>query len=114
MDEPAIGIKECGGMDLDVDRPPFAGEKDGFDGAAALGHELFQVRQDLTLLPLRNDIPQAHPQHLFARIAQPFELGLVDVHELPRSVDLVDHLRRILDQIPILLLEESNVRHPLL
>ena len=111
---PAFGIQEGGRVNLHINGRAVPGEKDRLDGAAAVGHQAFQIGQDLGLPPLRNDVPQAHPLHVLMRISQLFQLCLVDMHKQPGLVQLVDHFRGVLDQIPIFLLQPANIAHALL
>ena len=88
---PAFGIKQRGRVNLHINRLAVSSQKDRFNRGAPLRHQLFQIGEDFRLSPLRNDVPQAHAQHFFSRIPQFLQFGLVDMHEVPGLVQLMDH-----------------------
>jgi len=101
-------------MNFHVDRVAVPGHKHGLYRAAPLRDQPLQIGQHLRLTALGNEIPKAHLKHLLQGIAELVQTGLIDMHKLAGLVQLIDHLRGMLDEIAIPRLQPADIFHPLL
>ena len=114
VNQPApLLIDQRRGVNLHVDRVTVLGEKHRLHRTAPLRHQSLQILQYERLLATRHEVPELHRQHLIEGVFQLLEPRLVHMDESAAPVQLIDHLRRMLDQIAVLFFQAVHIHHAL-
>ncbi len=112
-DAAALLVEQCGRMDFDVDLAAILCQKHRFNRIPAHDHQPFKIAQDRAGLIRRHQFPEPHRQHLVKTVPEFLQPGLIHMDESPSPIQLINHFRRMLDQVPVFFLQPPDLEHPL-